>query len=138
MRRYLDLVAHQQLRAYLAQTSDTPSRAVYPRLLSGAEIAERIGATDAIIGDLRTAESLSNRHWTLVMLRREPGWRGSGQVVEIRGQSATLILPELALETPVHPDRLPALDTVLPVILRSLDLPRLDARFRVVRHETQP
>lgn len=121
LRRYLDLVAHQQLRAHLAGA---------PLLTAGA-ILERIGEVEQSIITARQAEQLANRHWVLVYLARHPGWRGSGVLVDRRGSSGVFIIPELALETQA---RLPAdlpLDGEATLVLRSVDLARQDARFRV-------
>jgi len=121
MRRYLDLVVHQQLRAYLAnQPTLTPE-----------QILERVGAVEAVLPSTRPAEQYSERHWILVYLLRHPDWRGRGVLVDKRSHNSTVIIPELGLEPPI---RLPAdlpLGSELTLSLRSVDLPRLDARFRV-------
>lgn len=119
MRRYLDLVAHQQLRAYLSGG----------RLLTGDEILERVGATEAVIGSLRQAESLSNQHWTLVYLQQNAPWRGDGVLVERRDRNSIVLIPELGLEPHLAiPDDLP-LDSVVRLKATHVDLPRLDARL---------
>lgn len=121
LRRYLDLVVHQQLRAHLRGEP----------LLTAAEILERIGEVEASLSNIRQAEQLSNRHWTLVFLRRHPGWRGPAVLVDKRGANGTFIIPDLALETGAHlPAELP-LDSGVELVLRSVDLARQDARFRV-------
>jgi len=119
MRRYLDLVAHQQIRAYLSGG----------RLLSADEILARVGATEAVIGSLRQAENLSNQHWTLVYLQQNAPWRGEGVLVERRDRNSIVLIPELGLEThlPV-PDDLP-LDSIVRLKATNVDLPRLDARM---------
>lgn len=120
LRRYLDLVLHQQLRAYVRGTA----------LLDAQEIVERVGAAEAVLGSVRRAEQLSNRHWTLVYLMRHPGWRGRGILVEKKPRNDAVIIPELSWETLVHlPADLP-LDSTMPLLLNAVDLPRLDARFR--------
>lgn len=125
LRRYLDLVVHQQLRAHLAGRP----------LLASEEILERIGAVEAALPGLRQAEQHSERHWTLVYLQQHPGWRGRAVLVDRRGRNSTLILPELALEAQLHLPGDPPLDSEVVLVLRSVDLPRLDARFRL---ETNP
>jgi exoribonuclease-2 len=122
LRRYLDLVVHQQLRAYLAGAP----------LLTEADILERIADVEPALAATRQAEHLSNRHWVLVYLRRQPGWRGKASLVERRGgMNGVVIVPSLALETQLHlPADLP-LDSELTLIFRSADLPWQDVRFRV-------
>lgn len=122
LRRYLDLVVHQQLRAYLRGDP----------LLSQADILARIGATEAINGSLREAENKSNTHWTLIYLLQNPTWQGEGILVDKRGLQGTVLLPTLGMEPTVHlPGDLP-LDTRLLIEARAVDLPKLDARFRIV------
>jgi exoribonuclease-2 len=78
LRRYLDLVVHQQIRAFLE--SRPP--------LTAAQVLERIGAVEAMSGSMRQAEQLSNRHWTLVYLLQHPGWRGNAVLVGHEGSTA--------------------------------------------------
>jgi exoribonuclease-2 len=121
LRRYPDLVVHQQVRAYLRGE----------RGLDHEAVLERIGAVEAVMGGVRQAEQLSDRHWTLVYLRQQPGWRGEGVVIEQRGPSSRVIIPDLSLEVTL---RLPAgtsLDSRLPLVLSGVNLAQLEAYFRV-------
>ena len=121
LRRYLDMVTHQQLRAHLAGLP----------LLSAADIIERIGEIESPVGAARQAESQSDKHWTLAYLRRQPRWRGRAILVDRRGVNGIFLLPDLAYETALHlPDDLP-LDAEVALHVRSVDLPRLDARFKL-------
>lgn len=123
LRRYLDLVGHQQLRQYTK--SGQP-------LFREADILERIGAVDAVVGAVRQTEVLSETHWTLVFLLQNPGWQGDGILVEKRGTSGLVIIPSLALETRVTlPYDMP-LDARLSLRLAGVDLSQRNARFRVV------
>jgi exoribonuclease-2 len=123
LRRYLDLVAHQQLRAFLRGQE----------LLRAQDVLERIGAAEAAADGVRQAERLSRQHWTLVYLLAHPAWRGDGVVVEKRGAHATVLIPELDLEPRVHMREELPLDTVVPLALRGVNLPALDAHFEVSR-----
>ncbi|MGD8464699.1 MAG: RNB domain-containing ribonuclease, partial [Anaerolineae bacterium] len=121
LRRYLDLVAHQQLRAHVRGEE----------LLDSAQIIERVGTTEAVSGSVRRAERLSRRHWTLVYLLQRPGWTGEGIVVERRGQRTTLIIPELDLDARLRVRRDLSLNSTVSIALRQVDLPRLAAHFRL-------
>ena len=125
MRRYLDLVAHQQIRSHLGRG----------RILSQEEIVERVGALEAVGGAVRQAESLSNQHWTLVYLLEHPSWQGEGVLVAKRNQNGTFLTPELGLEPQVHLAEDLPLNTRVMLRLRGVDLPRLDARFKIDRTE---
>ena len=121
LRRYLDLVVHQQLRGH----------ATGAPLLTTADIIERIGEVEPPIAAERQAESQSEKHWTLAFLGRRPGWRGRAVLVDRRNANGIFIIPELALETQIHLNADLGLDTEVTLVLRSVDLPRLDARFRI-------
>ena len=120
LRRYLDLVVHQQLRAYLAGRP----------LLDNQAVMERVGAADAITGNARWAERRSNTHWTLLYLLQNPGWRGEGVVVDRRGKRSVLLLPDLALESQLYLRRETALDGKVQLEVEEVDLPYLEAHFR--------
>jgi exoribonuclease-2 len=121
LRRYLDLVVHQQLRAHLRGEP----------LLSGQEVVERVGATAALTGSLRQAERLARRHWTLVYLLQHPHWRGEGILVETRGRRATVLIPELDLDVQVHLRQELIPNSRVPLVLGEIDLGELVAHLRV-------
>jgi len=122
LRRYLDLVVHQQLRAYSnGQT-----------LLTVTEIGERIASFDAVAGRVRRAERMSNLHWKLIYLQQQPKWKGEGIVVEQQDQRVTLVLPDLALETKLRVSARVDLNQRLRLALREVDVPDQSARFRVL------
>lgn len=122
LRRYLDLVVHQQLRAHLTGAP----------LLEASEITERIGFVRAITGNLRRAERLSNKHWVLVYLQRRPQWQGEGVIIEKRGKRDLVLIPELELETEVYiQDDLP-LDTAVTLQLTQIQLPLQESHFTAI------
>ena len=123
LRRYLDLVAHQQLRAWLRR--ETP--------LDAQAILVRVGAAEAAAQNLRRTERLSREHWTVVYLQQHPGWRGSGILVEKRTPRSVVLIPELALETRVKVSDAATLDSVLSLRLAGTELPMREAWFRVER-----
>ncbi len=121
LRRYLDLVAHQQLRALL--------RGADP--LDAQTIVTRVGAAEAAAAGVRRAERLSRQHWTTVYLQQHPGWQGEGVLVEKRTPRSAVLIAALALETRVKVADSAAPDSVLPLRLTGVDLPEREAYFRV-------
>ena len=122
LRRYLDLVTHQQLRAFLK--GETP--------LNLEQLTERIGAAEAVSGLIRKAERLSNTHWKLIKLHRDPEWRADAVVVEVNDKRATLLVPSLALEARLRMQKPAAIGDELGVKCREADIPGLSARLQVV------
>jgi exoribonuclease-2 len=121
MRRYLDLVVHQQLRALLRGSDPLDAQA----------IVARVGAAEAVASGVRRAERLSRQHWTVVYLQQHPGWRGEGVLVEKRMPRGTVLISALALETRVKVADSVAPDSVLSLRLTGVDLPEREAYFRV-------
>ncbi|MCB0160404.1 MAG: RNB domain-containing ribonuclease, partial [Caldilineaceae bacterium] len=121
LRRYLDLVAHQQLRAYLLGAP----------LLDEEALNARLAAYRAVIGSIRQCERASNNHWTLVSLMRNPDWQGTAVVVEKRGARVAVIVEELALDAELYAERPMEPDQTLTLAVADVDLPQLEARFRL-------
>jgi exoribonuclease-2 len=122
LRRYLDLVVHQQLRAYVRGEP----------LLDSGSILARVGAAEAVTDSLRRCERLVRQHWTLVYLLQHPGWQGEGILVEQTGPRSTVLIPELAWETRIHLRSEIPLNGPIPLVLSEVNLPALEAFFQVV------
>ena len=120
LRRYLDLVVHQQLRAFLRQEP----------LLDETAILERVGAAEAVRGEVRYAERLSNEHWTLVYLMQNPQWQGEALVVEQYGQRSKLLIPDLAYEVQMYLRQQPALNERVLLGAGEINLAERQAHFR--------
>lgn len=120
LRRYLDLVTHQQLRAHLLGRP----------ILSRQEVTDRIGASDAVTGSVRQAEWLSRQHWLLVYFLQHMPWRGEGIVVDRFGARAVVVVPDLAWETRVHLREDIALDSTVSLSVSGVDLATLDVYVR--------
>ncbi|MEZ4863051.1 MAG: RNB domain-containing ribonuclease [Caldilineaceae bacterium] len=121
LRRYNDLLTHQQLRAHLR--GETP--------LDAQTVMERIAEASTSARAMRTAERLSNQHWKLVYLLQHPGWSGAGVIVEKAGSRHLVLIPELDLETEIYGRADLALDSVVHVTLTEVNLPTLETRFRL-------
>ena len=120
LRRYLDLVAHQQLRLHL---KGLPT-------LDQSQISARISAVSSASSRIRQAERLSNRHWTLVFLQENPNWQGLGIVVADWGRKSLLLIPELALEVEQAVTGNQAPGTQLKLSSPRVNLPYLEVFFQ--------
>lgn len=120
LRRYVDLVVHQQMRAFLRGG----------RLMDEQAIMERVGAAEAVRDDVRYAERLANEHWTLVYLLQNPDWQGEGIVVEQYGQRSKVLIPELAYETQLYLRQQLPLDSKVMLAVNEVNLAERTAHFR--------
>ncbi|MCP4409472.1 MAG: RNB domain-containing ribonuclease [Gammaproteobacteria bacterium] len=120
LRRYLDLVAHQQLCAYILGET----------MLSEQEVMMRVGSAEAIIWKIRRADRLSITHWKLVYLKHHPQWCGRGIVVERRGPRTTVLIPELGLDVNVSIAGSIKNNSEIDLAVEKIDLPTLSAYFR--------
>lgn len=121
LRRYTDLIVHQQIRAHLR--GEAP--------LSAPAVGARIAAASEAMRLVRQTERLSNNHWKLVYLLSQPGWSGEGVVVDKYGARNVVLIPELDLETEIYGRNDLALDDTVKVTLSEVNLPELVTRFRV-------
>ncbi len=122
LRRYADLLVHQQLRAFVAGMEP----------MSRETLAERIAGIDVAGGRIRRAERQSNLHWKLIYLQRHPGWEGEAVVAALEERKVVLIIPELAMEIRMRPHDRFAPDQTVRLRLRDLDLTTQDVWFQVV------
>lgn len=122
LRRYLDLVVHQQLRAHL--TGNPP--------LNEQEMLARVGMSEAITSSVNAVESLSRRHWTLVYLQQHPDWQGEAVLVEKTGLRGRVIIPELAFDSLIHLREEAPLNARFQVGIRQVNLAELDVALKIL------
>ncbi|MCQ2580534.1 MAG: RNB domain-containing ribonuclease [Treponemataceae bacterium] len=121
LRRYSDLVAHQQLRAFIDGKT----------MLDKDTVLERISAGDAAASAAVKAERKSNLHWTLCYLKQNPDWTGTGVIVEIKDNKAVVLIPELAFETQVALPSGAELNQNIQVIPATIDIPKQLITFKI-------
>jgi exoribonuclease-2 len=119
LRRYGDLVAHQQLRAFI---DGKP-------LLNRDDVLERIARGDAASAAASKAERESNLHWTLVYLLENPAWTAEAVVVDVKGYAATVLIPSLAKQETIITAKKAALNDTLTVKAGKINLSGLSAQF---------
>ncbi|MBK1693903.1 exoribonuclease II [Chromatium weissei] len=122
LRRYSDLLVHQQLRAWL--TEQTP--------LTAQQIMERSGEADLATVAIRRSERFSNQHWKLLFLQENPDWRGEGVVVGLEERKVVVLIPTLALETRIRTREDMALNQVLQLAVTEVDVADLTVIFRIL------
>jgi exoribonuclease-2 len=122
LRRYTDLLAHQQIRAVL--------RGRKP--LGEDEVLLRMGAGEAAMAMTVQAERASRLHWTMVYLQDKIGSRWEGVVVEKKGSKAHLLIPALGLDTQISLKREAEPNETLVVSLVTSRIPEGEAVFSAV------
>ncbi len=121
LRRYSDLLTHQQLRAHLAGREP----------LDIHKISEHIALAEAGGMTNRKTERLSNNHWRLIYLRDHPDWQGDAVIVTKEGERATVLIPELGMEAKVRIKGNAGLNDRIGMKPMEIDLPDLSCYFRV-------
>jgi exoribonuclease-2 len=119
LRRYTDLLAHQQIRAVL--------RGRKP--LGEDEALLRMGAAGAAMAACAQAERASRTHWTLAYLEDKTGSSWEGVVLEKKGSLAHVFIPALGLDTQVNLKREALPNETVPLSLVSLRIPEGEAVF---------
>ena len=123
LRRYADLLAHQQLRRWLDGQE----------LMTAEELEDRFVPAEKAAAVRRKAERQSNEFFTLAYLARHPGWTGRAVAVGRMNDSTTLLIPELAYEFKSRGCPKALMDEEMTVELLSAEPPMLISRFRIVR-----
>lgn len=131
LRRYQDLLAHYQIRAWLASRRSgggSGESGHYP-VLTADELSRRCILAAQASACTRQAERDSRLHWTTWHVANNPGLRVKALVLETRERDAWVLIPELGLECavsnrpPLEPDRW------VELIARRAYLPGLELGF---------
>ena len=115
LRRYSDLLVHQQLRAFL--------RGGEP--IGEADMVIRTGLADEGGGRTARSERSSNRHWTLLHMAQNPDKDYRGILVDKRDDRGTVLIPELAIDVKLRRMADDPLGQELSVQFTRMDLPAM-------------
>ena len=118
LRRYLDLLIHQQLRTFLKNEF----------LMGDETISNRISDVKTAVRDNITVERNSKRHWTLVYMDSMK-WSGEAVLVDKYESKGTFIIPELAFEARLSIDRSMELNSKVMLSFNGCDLSTLTGYF---------
>lgn len=119
LRRYSDLVAHQQLRAFLDKRE----------LIDKNTLLERISAGDEAAVACKKVERKSDLHWTLVYLLQNPDWTGEAVFLDMKGTQGVFMIPSLAQQTLIIPSHKMEYNEVIKVKASQIDIPNLTVNF---------
>lgn len=121
LRRYSDLIAHEQLRAYLDGR----------KLIEKDTMLERISQGDAASIAARKASRLSETHWKLIYLLQNPEWTGEAVCIDTRGSDSLMLIPSLAMQITLHGTKY-ELNQTVKVRPEKIDIPLLECVFKAV------
>ena len=89
IRRYLDLLVQQQLVKFINNQAT----------LDDTQIKQRITQVNAVISRVNKATRQSIEHFKCLFLKQNNNWRGKGIIVDLNGNKATILIPEIAMVT---------------------------------------
>ncbi|MDR3302137.1 MAG: RNB domain-containing ribonuclease [Spirochaetaceae bacterium] len=121
LRRYTDLLCHQQIRAALR--GEAP--------LVEDELLARLAASERAAIAVQRAERNSRAHWTAVYLSGKEGMVQEGIILDIRGPHAVVLIPALGMETQTALPRgaEPEPNDTVTLKLSSVRIPECETRW---------
>ena len=122
MRRYYDLLAHQQIINFI---TDKP-------MLSVSRVKEIIGSVNMALADVGRVSRFSDDHFKCVFLMQNSNWKGTGIVVDIRGDKALFMMPDIGMMTQIKFKNLPKLDEEIQLQVGRVKLVDRSVNFNVV------
>ncbi len=122
LRRYGDLIGHEQLRAFIKGEP----------LIDKDTMLLRVAAGDAAARAARQAERNSNTHWTLVYLLQNPQWQGKAICLSKEPKQTVFLIEELGMECSIEGTDCDLNDEIL-VKAEKIDLSNLSVVFNPVK-----
>jgi exoribonuclease-2 len=119
LRRYTDLLAHIQIRAFLRGNKP----------LSSDDVSARLGFCEAASTASVHAERASDNHWKMVYLSDKKDSVWDAVATENKGNRWAVIIPSLALETQVSLQRDVSPNYDVKLILKSANIAKGEAVF---------
>ena len=122
LRRYGDLLGHEQLRAFLKGE----------KLIDKDTMLMRMSEGDAAMQASKKAERNSRNHWTLVYLLQHPDWQGEAICVDKQPGRALYFISQFGLETTIGGEAPVDLNGKVSLKIGKIDLPNLEVVFSLV------
>lgn len=119
LRRYLDLVAQQQIIAFLKQE----------KLFEKQELHLKFQQTNQILSDVRKATNEAKLHAKLIYLQQNPNWAGEGTITMVREDKIIFCIESLGMFNAIKTKESFELDQKIPLKVTRIDLINLEVRF---------
>ncbi|MBR6913067.1 MAG: RNB domain-containing ribonuclease, partial [Treponema sp.] len=120
LRRYGDLISHQQLRAFLKKE----------KMIDKDEMLIRMSAGEAAAQAAKKAERNSRMHWTLVYLLQNPDLEFEAVCIDKSKDIPQFFIPSIGMEIQLKHEC--ELNDVVKVKVSKIDLPTLSSVFQTV------
>lgn len=120
LRRYGDLISHEQLRAFLDGR----------RLIAKDDMLERVAAGDAASIAAKKASRQSDTHWKLVYLLQNPDSEYEAFCIDRRGNDALFLIPSLDMQATLHNCSDVQLNDAARLKVTKVDIPEQKVDFK--------
>ena len=120
IRRYLDLLAQQQLVRFINNQTT----------LDDTQIKQRITQVNAVISRVNKATRESIEHFKCLFLKQNNKWRGKGIIVDLNGNKATVLIPEIAMITQLKLKSKAQLEDEIELKVASINLEKRSIDFK--------
>ncbi len=119
LRRYLDLLVHQQLSRFISNRD----------IISEKQIKEVIKKINSTLPNVNKAIRSSNEHYKCLYLLQNRNWQAEGVVVDTRGEKALVLVPSIGMIGQVKIKPPVSLDDSITVKASSVDICSLSVNF---------
>ena len=119
LRRYLDLLVHQQLSSFIANKET----------LGDEEIKKIVRKINSIMPNINRTIRSSNNHYRCLYLLQNPKWRGEGVVVDTNADKAIVMIPSLGMITQIKTKTTLQMDERIDLKVVSIDICKLSVDF---------
>ena len=123
LRRYGDLISHEQLRAFIDGR----------HLIAKDDMLERVAAGDAASIAAKKASRQSDTHWKLVYLLQNPDAEYEAFCIDRRGNDALFLIPSLDMQATLHNCSDVNLNDAAVLKMSKVDIPEQKVDFSRVK-----
>lgn len=123
LRRYGDLISHEQLRAFIDGR----------HLIAKDDMLERVAAGDAASIAAKKASRQSDTHWKLVYLLQNPDSEYEAFCIDRRGNDALFLIPSLDMQATLHNCSDVNLNDAAVLKMSKVDIPEQKVDFSRIR-----
>ena len=122
LRRYSDLLVHQQIRAFLANKE----------LIDAKEMEEKMTESEFTSLNCTMAGRLSTKHWKLFYIKHLSNKEFKGILLDKRNGKGIVSLADIAVDVKIHNVKSIDLDSELTIKITDINIPKLELYGKIV------